>query len=179
MKVLLVESEAWLREPIVPRVREAGFEVLTCPGPQGPDFDCAGPSMYGCLLGESADLIVLDLELESDLLLCGVAAWELLHYYRSLDKPVIVLTGFDDAIQPLPGNRIAVLRRPPDRDALVEAIRVLLMMKEIRPTTERESAPDVLVWGRISSCRLIAYRSDFEDGHPSMRPRFARREWSW
>jgi hypothetical protein len=29
----------------------------------------------------------------------------------------------------------------------VEAIRVLLLMKEIRPTAEPESAPDVLVSG--------------------------------
>ena len=27
------------------------------------------------------------------MLICGVAAWELLHYYRSLDKPVVVLKG--------------------------------------------------------------------------------------
>ena len=147
MKVLVVESEDWLRDRLIPWVREAGFEVLTCPGPQGPDFDCAGASRYGCPLGESADLIVLDLELESDLMLCGEAAWELLHYYRSLDKPVVVLTGFDDAIQPLPGDRITVLRRPPDRDALTEAIRVLLLMKQLHPTAAAESSPDVLVSG--------------------------------
>ena len=147
MKVLVVESEDWLRELLVPWVREAGFEVLTCPGPQEPDFDCAGASRDGCPLGESADLIILDLALESDLLVCGVAAWELLHYYRSLDKPVVVLTGVGDAIRPLPGDRIAVLRRPPDRDALVEAIRVLLLIKQLRPTPEPERAPDVLVPG--------------------------------
>jgi DNA-binding response OmpR family regulator len=147
MNVLVVESEDWLRERIIPWIREAGFEVLTCPGPQGPDFDCAGVSRNGCPLAESADLIVLDLELESDLLVCGVAAWELLHYYRSLDKPVVVLTGFGDAIRPLPGDRLAVLRRLPDRDELVEAIRVLLLMKELHPTAEPEWAPDVLVPG--------------------------------
>ena len=147
MKVLIVESEDWLRDRLIPWVREAGFQVLSCPGPQGPDFDCAGASRYGCPLGEAADLIVLDLELESDLLVCGVAAWELLHYYRSLDKPVVVLTGFDDAIQPLPGDRIAVLRRPPDRDALVEAIRVLLLIKQLHALGEPESTPDVLVPG--------------------------------
>lgn len=153
MNVLVVESEDWLRELLVPWVREAGFEVLTCPGPQGPEFDCAGASRYGCPLGESADLIVLDLELESDLLVCGVAAWELLHYYRSLDKPVVVLTGVEDAIRPLPGDRIAVLRRPPDRDALVEAVRVLLLTKQLHPSAEPESAPDVLMPGGCAPSR--------------------------
>jgi hypothetical protein len=147
MNVLVVESEDWLRERIIPWIREAGFEVLTCPGPQGPDFDCAGASRYGCPLAESADLIVLDLELESDLLVCGVAAWELLHYYRSLDKPVVVLSGIGDAIQPLPDDRLAVLPRLADRDELVEAIRVLLLTKELHPTAEPESTPDVLVPG--------------------------------
>jgi len=153
MKVLVVESEKRLRELLIPWVCEAGFEVLTCPGPQGPEFDCAGASRYGCPIAEHADLIVLDLDLESDLLVCGVAAWELLHYYRSLDKPVVVLTGIGDAIRPLPGDRIAVLRRPPDRDALVEAIRVLLLTKQLHPTAEPESAPDVLMPGGSAPSR--------------------------
>lgn len=152
MNVLVVESEDRLREPLVSWVREADFDVVMCPGPQGPDFDCAGASRSGCPLAESADLVVLDLELESDLLMCGVAAWELLHYYRSLDKPVVVVCGIDDAIRPLPGDRIAVLRRPPDREAFVEAIKVLLLVKERQPTPEPESVPDVLApGGRVSS----------------------------
>ena len=132
---------------MIPWVHEAGFEVVACPGPQGPDFDCAGASSYGCPLAEDADLVVLDLELESDLMVCGVAAWELLHYYRSLDKPVVVLTAPGDPTRPLPEQRIAVLRRPPDRSALVEAIRVLLLAKDLYPAPEPESAPDVLVPG--------------------------------
>jgi hypothetical protein len=124
-----------------------GSRALTCPGPQGPDFDCAGARRYGCPLAESADLVVLDLELESDLLLCGVAAWELLHYYRSLDKPVVVLSGIGDPVRPLPGDRIAVLRRLPNHDELVETIRVLALIKQLHPTAESETAPDVLVPG--------------------------------
>lgn len=151
MKILVVESEEWLCELVIPWVREAGFEVVTCPGPQGPDFDCAGATTYGCPLAEDAGLVVLDLELESDLMVCGVAAWELLHYYRSLDKPVVVLTAAGDPTRPLPEQRIAVLRRPPDRTALVEAIRVLLLSKELHPAPEPESVPDVLVPGDRSA----------------------------
>jgi CheY-like chemotaxis protein len=147
MGILVVESEAWLRELVIRWVRENGLDVVACPGPQGPEFDCAGASRYGCPLGEDADLIVLDLELEGDLFVCGVAAWELLHYYRSLDKPVVVLTGAEDPARPFPSNRIAVLRRPPDHDALVEAIRSLLLIKELHPEPEAERAPDVRVAG--------------------------------
>ncbi len=147
MRVFVVESEEWIRDLLVPWLQEAGFQVVTCPGPQGPDFSCPGATKEGCHLAEGADLIVLDLELESDLLVCGVAGWELLHYYRSLDKPVVVLTGFEDAIRPLPSDRIAVLPRPPDRDGLVEAIRVLLLSKELRPAPERETIQEVEVAG--------------------------------
>jgi hypothetical protein len=151
MKVLVVESEDWLRDRLMSWVREAGAEAVTCPGPQGPGFDCAGASRYGCPLGESADLIILDLELESDLMVCGVAAWELLHYYRSLDKPVVVLSGAGDPVRPLPSDRMAILRRPPDRDELVEAIRVLALAKLCHPTAERETVTDVLVPGGRSA----------------------------
>ena len=153
MKVLVVESEDWLRGLLVPWVLEAGFEVLTCPGPEEPDFDCAGATRHGCPLAESADLIVLDLELESDLLVCGVAAWELLHYYRSLDRPVVVLWGIDDPMRPLPCDRIAVLRRPPDRDAVVEAIWVLLLTRQLHPSVEPETVPDVLMAGAGAASR--------------------------
>jgi DNA-binding response OmpR family regulator len=147
MRVLVVESEEWIRDLVVPWFQEGGFKVVTCPGPQGPEFVCAGAAKEGCPLAEDPDLIVLDLELESDLLVCGVAGWELLHYYRSLDKPVVVLTGLEDAIRPLPSDRIAVLPRPRDRDGLVEAIRVLLLSKELCPAPERETIQEVEVAG--------------------------------
>ncbi|HET7868714.1 MAG TPA: response regulator [Actinomycetota bacterium] len=147
MSVLVVESEEWIRDLLVLWLEDAGFDVMTCPGPRGPEFSCAGATKEGCPLAEGAELIVLDLELESDFLMCGVAGWELLHYYRSLDKPVVVLTGFEDAIRPLPSDRIAVLPRPPDRDGLVEAIRVLLLTKELHPTPERETIQEVEVAG--------------------------------
>jgi DNA-binding response OmpR family regulator len=147
MKVLVVESEEWLGDLVVPWLADAGFEVMTCPGPQEPDFVCPGATKEGCPLAGDVELIILDLELESDLLMCGVAAWELLYFYRSLDKPVVVLTRLEDAIRPLPGDRIAVLPRPPDRDDLVEAIRVLLLTTELHPAPERETIQEVEVAG--------------------------------
>jgi len=65
----------------------------------------------------------------------------------------VVLTGFEDAIRPLPDDRIAVLPRPPDRDGLVEAIRVLLLTKELHPASERETIQEVEVAGDGSDGR--------------------------
>src|ERR687897_673846 len=157
VNVLVVESDEALRESIVAWLSEAGFDVQSCPGPQEPEFECAGASRYGCPLADSSDLVVLDLELESDLLLCGVAAWELLHYYRSLGRPVGVLSGTEDAPTPVPGDRIAVLRRPPERKILVDAVRVLLLLDELHPDTALESVPDVVVagTGRLDEDRAI------------------------
>ena len=127
--------------------------MLTCPGPERPDFDGAGATKYACPVAESADLIVLDLELECDLLVCGVAAWGLLHYDRSIERPVVVLWGIDDPMRPLPGDRIAVLRRPPDRDAVVETTRVLLLTKQLHPNAEPEMVPDVVMPGNGATSR--------------------------
>jgi CheY-like chemotaxis protein len=147
VNVLIVESDEAFRELFVAWLSDAGLNVQACPGPQEPEFECAGASRYGCPLADASDLVVLDLELESDLLLCGVAAWELLHYYRSLGRPVVVLSGTEDALTPVPGDRIAVLRRPPEHDSLIDAVRVLLLLNELHPDTALESVPDVVVAG--------------------------------
>lgn len=157
VNVLVVESDEAYRELFVAWLSEAGLNVQACPGPQEPEFECAGASRYGCPLADSSDLVVLDLELESDLLLCGVAAWELLHYYRSLGRPVVVLSGTEDALTPVRGDRIAVLRRPPGHKSLVDAVRVLLLLDELHPDTALQSVPDVVVpgTGRLGNDRPI------------------------
>lgn len=157
VNVLVVESDEAYRELFVAWLSEAGLNVQACPGPQEPEFECAGASRYGCPLADSSDLVVLDLELESDLLLCGVAAWELLHYYRSLGRPVVVLSGTEDALTPVRGDRIAVLRRPPEHKNLVDAVRVLLLLDELKLDTALESVPDVVVpgTGRLGNDRPI------------------------
>lgn len=100
MKVLVAESETWLRDVLLGWLGEAGFEMVGCPGPEGPDF-------------------------------------------RSLDKPVVVLTGFEDTLRPLPGDRAAVLRRPPDREDVIRAVKVLLLGKELRPGPGLDTVPEV------------------------------------
>ncbi|HXF72567.1 MAG TPA: hypothetical protein VNO79_08175 [Actinomycetota bacterium] len=123
VRILLVQSDRGLRELLAPWLPRAGFEVAACPERAG-----AGcPHAEGCGLAEDADLVVLDLELESRRLPCGIPAWELLQLYRSRDKPVVVLAGGDDLVRPALGDRLGVLRRPPRRGTLLEAVRVLLM----------------------------------------------------
>lgn len=118
-----MQSDRRLRELLAPWLPSAGFEVAACP--ERPRDGCPPPE--GCGLAEHADLVVLDLELVGRRLPCGVPAWELLRLYRSLDKPVLVLAGADDLSRPVPGDRLGVLRRPPDRETFLEAVRVLLM----------------------------------------------------
>ena len=61
--------------------------------------------------------------------------------------------GIDDPMRPLPGDRIAVLRRPPDRDAVVETTRVLLLTKQLHPNAEPEMVPDVVMPGNGATSR--------------------------
>lgn len=124
MRILLVQSDPGLRELLAPWLPGAGLEVAACP--ERARDGCPPPS-GGCALAEDADLVVLDLELQSSRLPCGTPAWELLQLSRSRDKPVLVLAGSDDLVRPVPGDRLGVLRRPPDREAFLEAVRVLLL----------------------------------------------------
>lgn len=121
-RILLVQSDRGLRELLAPWLPDVGVEVAACP--ERARDGCPPPE--GCGLAEDVDLVVLDLELESWRLPCGIPAWELLQLYRSRDKPVLVLAGAEDLIRPVPGDRLGVLRRPPDREAFLEAVRVLL-----------------------------------------------------
>jgi DNA-binding response OmpR family regulator len=128
-RILLVQSDRRLRELLAPWLPDARFEVAACP--ERARDGCPPPE--GCGRAEDVDLVVLDLELESRRLPCGIPAWELLQLYRSRDRPVLVLTGRDDLVRPVPGDRLGVLRRPPEREAFLEAVRVLLLGGPLAP----------------------------------------------
>jgi len=128
-RILLVQSDRRLRDLLAPWLPGVGFEVAACP--ERARDGCPPPE--GCGLAEDVDLVVLDLELESWRLPCGIPAWELLQLYRSRDKPVLVLAGADDLVRPVPGDRLGVLRRPPDRETFLEAVRVLLLDHPLAP----------------------------------------------
>jgi len=124
--VLLVEADAEERERFGGWLDEAGFEVVTCPGPTGPDYTCLGGREGVCPLVDDADAVVLDLALESEVVLTGTFAEELLALYAYSDKPLVVL-GRKERSQHVSAGRIARVGRHPSRDELVHSLRQLLV----------------------------------------------------
>lgn len=131
--VLVVESEPRLRTLLATWLSRAGYEVLSCPGPQAPDYVCIAGRGGSCPLHAAADAVVLDLSLAGDEELVGMPAWQLLLHYTGAGTPVTVLTGPEDPVRPLPDVDIAVLPRQPSRAELLEAVyRILKGIPERR-----------------------------------------------
>jgi len=91
-----------------------GFDVLWCPGPSGPDYTCIAVRRAHCPLAETADVIVLDLWLESDARTEGARSLDLLQYYRSTGAPVIALDHGAEWPRFFPEHQVTVLAWPPD-----------------------------------------------------------------
>lgn len=122
MRVVVVTDKILLAADFAKALKEAGYDVLHCLGPQRPGYSCPGGRAQRCPLALSADAIVLDDDLETDDTLEGVPSWVLLSYYVDHGLPVIVLTG--------PGRRAhaegcqatAVLSRLADPAKIVAAV---------------------------------------------------------
>ncbi len=118
--VLVVEADASLREQYGTWLEDSGFEVLVCPGPTEPDYTCVGGRGAACPLMAEVDLVVLDMSLDSEAVLTGTAAEEILALYLMTGKRIIVLGSH-------PGEEVegqlARMSRYPGRDELVDALR--------------------------------------------------------
>jgi DNA-binding response OmpR family regulator len=124
--VLLVECSEKVRDRVGGWLEREGWEVLTCPGPTGPDYRCVAARGHTCPLVPAADVVILDLWLESDRAVRGTSSRRLLQFYASSGLPVVALTyrPHEDSF-PLEGS-IAEVAWPPDRRELVETVRGLL-----------------------------------------------------
>src|SRR5438094_337498 len=89
-RVLLVQRDASERELLGAWFETSGFDVTTCSGPTAPTYVCIGDRTGRCPLVEDADAVVLDCRLESDEVLEGTSAYDLLSLYVSSEKPVVV-----------------------------------------------------------------------------------------
>lgn len=123
--VLLVERPGRARVRIGNWLEEAGYQVLDCPGPTGPDYRCVAGRGGACPLVHGADAVVIDTWLESDAVLEGTPAVDLLGYYLGSGLPVLALTHSDDVHLISVGN-VAIVRWPADGPAIVETVRALL-----------------------------------------------------
>ena len=91
MPVLLVEADAEERIRFGTWLEEAGFDLLTCPGPTEPDYTCIGGRTGVCPLAAEASIVVLDIDLESEAVVMGTAAEDLLGMYLLSGHRVVVL----------------------------------------------------------------------------------------
>jgi hypothetical protein len=120
--VLVVESDPVERARFGGWLERAGYDVLECPGPTGPDYTCVGSRGGVCPLAAAAAIVVLDMSLDSESVVMGTSAEELLGTYLVSGHRVLVLGSH-------PGDEIAGqlarLRRHPREAELVDAVGTL------------------------------------------------------
>ncbi|MGZ4110007.1 MAG: hypothetical protein ACXVP7_10025 [Actinomycetota bacterium] len=120
--VLVVEADAPERDRYASALESAGFQVLTCPGPTEPDYTCVGAREGTCPLLEEAAVVVLDMSLDSEALLIGTPAEELLGLYLTSGRPVVVL---GSRVGPTLEGQLVRLRRHADDEQVVASVRSL------------------------------------------------------
>jgi CheY-like chemotaxis protein len=134
--VLVVEADPAERELFSSWLEASGFTVLACPGPTEPDYMCVGARTGACPLADAADVVVLDMSLDSEALMTGTAAEELLGLYLVSGRPVVVL-GSRQGEQV--AGQLVRMGRHPSRDELLDAVRSLVRPGE-STTAERGAA---------------------------------------
>lgn len=120
--VLLVEADPAERERIGSILERCSYEVSVCPGPTGPDYTCVGGREGTCALTVAGATIVLDMSLDSEAVLTGTAAEELLALYLFGGHRIVVLGSHPGA--DVPGQLIRLHRRP-EPSLLTAAVRSL------------------------------------------------------
>lgn len=119
--VLVVESDPEARDLLGSWLESAGFQVLACPGPQGPAYVCVGGRTGWCPLIEPADAVVIDLRLVGEDAMDGTGAAELLALYTSSGKPVVAF-GPDPGIAKVFTPAVFIGPWPPEPCSLVRAV---------------------------------------------------------
>lgn len=122
---LVVAFDQAIRSTVGGWLEAAGFEVMLCTGPRAPDYHCISDTGV-CPLATSADVIVLDAWLESDADDAGTIAPDLIRFYRSLERPLIVLDHGRRGPSLMVPQRTALLEWPPNRRELEHVAQALL-----------------------------------------------------
>jgi hypothetical protein len=121
--VLVVEADRSERESFGSWLEASGFDVLVCPGPTEPDYTCVGARDGICPLLSKADAVVIDMSLDSEAVMVGTAAEELLGLYLLSGRPVVVLgSRAGEEVE----RELVRLRRHPSRAELIDAVRSIL-----------------------------------------------------
>jgi len=135
--VLLVEGDPDERERLGAALERAGFDVQACGGPSSPDYVCIGGREARCPLIGPSDVVVLDLWLQGDALVQGTPALELLELYTEAGKPVATLGSHEGVGHRLEERPILHLRRRPDEEQLIAAVRGLLRRSDAGSANEQ------------------------------------------
>ena len=124
-RVLLVEPDPRHRRTYGEWFEVAGYEVTACPGPTTPDYVCMGGRQGRCPLVEPADVIVLDLDLDSEVEAIGTSAFELLNLYTEAGKPVVAVGNDLELLEAFPDEAVTGIPSPPNRPELVRTAKAL------------------------------------------------------
>jgi hypothetical protein len=135
--VLLVEADGDRRRRFEEALHAARLDVLTCPGPTAPGYSCVGARTGACVLVDRADAIVLDLALDSEEVMEGTSAEELLTLYRSTGLPIVTLGRRGNPIDVEEDGQLVRLSRAADPPQVVARLRRLLAPLRHRPTDRR------------------------------------------
>lgn len=121
-RVLLVEADATSRGVYGRWLEDCGYDVMTCPGPTAPDYTCVGAREGYCPLVGVADIVVLDLDLDSEIEETGTSASELLGLYTNSGKPVVAVGSDPRIVRVFPQRLTTGLAGPVTRGELVKAV---------------------------------------------------------
>jgi hypothetical protein len=121
-KVLVVERDRVELDRLGQALEDAGFEVIACPGPTGPDYRCVGDRESHCPLVEHADVVVLEPWLAGDELGVGTTADVLVELYVGRGRTVVLL-GSTGWLAPFAPGHVVRLGDRPHPDEVVAAVR--------------------------------------------------------
>ena len=118
--VLVVGSDPVERERLGAALEEDGFEVMLCSGPTKPDYTCLGARLGRCPLATDGCVVVLDMDLDSDVVVEGTSAEGLIGFYLEANHRVVSLSSWPMGPE---DDHLIQLRRHPDTDVLLTAVR--------------------------------------------------------
>ena len=121
-KVLVVERDRGMLGRLGRALEDAGFEVISCPGPSAPDYRCIGDRESYCPLVEHADVVVLDPWLAGDELGAGTTTDVLVELYVGRGRTVVLL-GSAGWLAPFAAGHVVRMHDRPDPADVVAAVR--------------------------------------------------------
>ena len=124
--VLVVSSDRGLSTAVAGWLENAGYQVMTCPGPRGSQARCYGLQGGRCALDAGADLTVLDLHPVGPDLVDRTTRAALVDLYRSGNRPVLVLADELGCVPQDAASGAAVSARTTNRGSLLATVAELL-----------------------------------------------------